>query len=84
LLARFTSTEPVTHVHANSVRDTHTYTYSYSHLNSAAYAHTQRQSNTKGSPNSASAPVILGNGESANRQHSRRFAVSSFGIEELE
>jgi hypothetical protein len=41
------------------VRDTHTYTYtySYSHFNSAAYAHTQRQSNTKGSPDSASAPV---------------------------
>jgi hypothetical protein len=41
------------------VRDTHTYTYtySYSHFNSAAYAHTQRQSNTKGSPDSASSPV---------------------------
>ena len=34
------------------VTDTHTYSYSY--FNSTAYAHTQRQSNTKGSPNAAS------------------------------
>ena len=40
------------------MRDTHTHTYSYSHFNSAAYAHTQRQSNTKSSPDSASETLI--------------------------
>ena len=43
------------------MRDTYTHSYShsysYSHFNSAAYAHTQRQSNTKGSPDSASETV---------------------------
>jgi len=48
--------EPVAHVHANSMCDSHTYTHSYSYFNSAAYAHTQRQSNTKGSPDSAPSP----------------------------
>ena len=47
--------------------DTYTYTYTYSHFNSAAYAHTQSQSNTKGSPDSASPPVIPGIRETANR-----------------
>ena len=60
------------------MRETDTYTHSYSYFNSAAYAYAQRQSHTKNSPNAASPPVIPGIGESANRQHSRRFAVSPF------
>jgi hypothetical protein len=45
------------------VRDTHTYTNSYSYFNSATYAHAQRQSNTKGSPDAASEAMSTGTGE---------------------
>jgi hypothetical protein len=37
----------------------YSYSYTYSYFNSTAYAHTQRQSNTKSSPDSASPPETV-------------------------